>query len=388
VIVIDESAWPTRNRAELRAAADRHTRRFRQHRRQRTAAGVTGTALLVVLMLLATNTAGPETGLRTTRPADPGTLPGEAAVVEGDSGTPARSTTTTSTDTSTAQSDAPQSKKPAIEDAPVASPDTDSTHPRTKLLFVRTSGGLWELTLETGAYRKLHDSTFAGRWSPDGRFVVMDIGWDLIVLDAETGRTRVLFGIEQFEDESIGLPAWMPDGTAVVFEYKRRTDVAAWATELWTVDVGTGAARRLREGSAPSVARDGRILYRCQNNGWCLTDATGAHVGAFATSLQNAVISPDGRWMAGDGTTDTGSGLVVQRLDGGGRRVLAENTWGRPAWFPDGSRLAFTHNPPRFPEPDADDGIWSVRTDGTDLRRLTAGGGGGDDELPDLVQVS
>lgn len=388
MIVIDEPTFPTRPVAELRAAADRHASRLRRRLRRR-AAGLTGAAIVTALAVFALGTSRPDVDVRTIPPAESDRLVDEAPVRD-----VARRPRTTRPESSAerppSQQPSSSGQAPTSDSADEAPPGPKLALPHTKLLFVRSSGGLWELSLESGSMRKLQESGFAGRWSPDGRRIVLETGMGLALLDVASGERTVLFEQDYLEHDSHYQPAWLPDGSSIVFQQNRQTGATTWATELWVVDVQTRATRFLRTGSEVSVSRDGRILYRCDHGEYCLTDSTGADLGVVTNSqnVSHAVLSPDGRRIAGlrFGSSSTPN-LVVQGLDGWGRRVLLATTVsGRPAWFPDGSRVAFSPVPTHTLEPEGTPGIWSVAVDGSDVRRHTDGGGG-DDLYADLVHA-
>lgn len=380
MIALDDRTLPDRSPAELRALAGTHAARFRRRRRHRAA----GAAGATVLALLATLTHEPQVEVRTTRPADvveeaTGAAPSAPSLpvprkAPAVGAAPSATTTTTGT--------------AAARDEPATQPDGPKpARPHTKLLFVRGSGGLWELSLDDGSSRLLQDAGFDGRWSPDGRRVVLETGMGLALLDVESGERTTLFEQDYLEHDTFHRPAWLPDGNAIVFQQSRQTGVTTWTTELWVIEVATREMRLLRVGSNPSVARDGRILYSCDHGEWCLTDAAGADLGVVVNSqgFSDAVLSPDGRRLVGHRPGSSGADLVVQQLDGWGRRVLLSGrTEGRPAWFPDGTRVAFKPRSTHSLEPPGETGIWSVRTDGTDVRRHTDGKG---DRSPDLVHA-
>ena len=95
---------------------------------------------------------------------------------------------------------------------------------------------------------------------------------------------------------------------------------------------------------------------------------------------QNAkrpTLSPDGTWIAFDGAPPGKPALSdfdiqVVRVDGTGRRTLAGSlaTEIDAQWSPDGARLSFSREPP--PADWHRSWIWTVRRDGSDLRRLAS----------------
>jgi hypothetical protein len=133
-------------------------------------------------------------------------------------------------------------------------------------------------------------------------------------------------------------PVWSPDSRAILAE---RED-----GRIVRVDLATGEQRTVAKGYDPA---------------W----------------------SPDGRWIAFTRWEGGGKGFVstlrVARIDGSGERALFTDQEGwfanmetrtngsprAPLWSPDGQRIVFVRAHHRGGT------LWSVRRDGTDLRRLT-----------------
>jgi TolB protein len=77
--------------------------------------------------------------------------------------------------------------------------------------------------------------------------------------------------------------------------------------------------------------------------------------------------APDGRRIAYEDDEATRAVIALMDADGGHRRVLTPSGYqGHPDWSPDGRRIAYE----RDPAP-GDNGVWLMRPDGSDLRRLT-----------------
>jgi Tol biopolymer transport system component len=134
---------------------------------------------------------------------------------------------------------------------------------------------------------------------------------------------------------------------------------------------GDGASES-RPVSADDVAA-GRILFS-QANGEhrdiYVVRPDGSGLRRLTKSSGEAVWpepSPDGRKIAYEDDEATRAVIAVIDADGTHRRVLTPNGFqGQPSWSPDGRWIAFG----RDPAP-GDNGIWLMRPDGSDLRRLT-----------------
>ncbi len=153
-------------------------------------------------------------------------------------------------------------------------------------------------------------------------------------------------------------PAWSPDGAQVAFV---RGDPSV-RLDLFVV----GA-----EGGAPTLVMAG-------------DDEHPGQVGAPAWS-------PDGRTIAFSADRRAGQGTLLWLVDADGsnlRRLTGprQNAWfirdARPAWSPDGKRIAFASNRHVASGDNAGDlDIYTVDADGTNLRRLTDDPGVADDPV-------
>jgi Tol biopolymer transport system component len=197
--------------------------------------------------------------------------------------------------------------------------------------------------------RGLHDPDIKGRafgWSPDGSRLLVSR------LDG------VLYSARADGSTDIRLPhrgdaynaAWSPDGAQVAFEGAARNGAAAY-----------------------------RTIYVVGANGSGLHQLPGRPVAAGRTwTTGNLAWSPDGTQIvfAGRGTQeDSRRWLYEVPADGGGSPrplVIGAHVVAplQPSWSPNGSKLAFTV------EQNRGSGIYVMRVDGTDVRRIAAGGHG------------
>lgn len=181
-------------------------------------------------------------------------------------------------------------------------------------------------------------------WSPDGTRLAVAAG-PLYVMDADgSGVTQVTNGVG-----SVGLPAWSPDGLTIAFDCQ----VESNNLDICSINIdGTGFMRLTSDPSWDSGA-----AY--SPDGLTVAFATYRY-GAGPTI---AVMNPDG----------TGVGQVGAGISGV-----------RPAWSPDGTRIAlFTSYSPEGVACDADGSIcwealerndvWVMNADGSELRSIASG---------------
>jgi len=198
---------------------------------------------------------------------------------------------------------------------------------------------IWTARADGGGARALTHGNVrdgAATWSPDGRrlaFVRAGPGsrsslW--LVRSDGTGARRLTSGAVDIE------PSWSPDGRTIAFV---RIDPRLLQAGIWLV--------------RPDGSKRHRIL-------------------ASERGLTDPVWSPDGTRLL----VEDGRALYSIRANGSGKTTLARLTADArgaledpmPAWSPDGTRVAFCQLRSRAI---GKSDIWTVRADGTGLRRLT-----------------
>lgn len=193
-----------------------------------------------------------------------------------------------------------------------------------------------------------------------------------------------------------GVAAWsVTDGGAAT----GRGEIAfARGGDIYSLDLGTHVTRKLVATPAlehsPAFSPDGtKLLYVAERGGNAeiyLANADGSRRARLTHSPgadYNPAWSPDGGSIAFASNRGGVFKIYVMAADGRGTRLLAPrgSSGGSsftPAWSPDGKRIAFSSSAatPNNVE------IYVVRTDGTQLRRLTFTKGDvdtlGDDSFP------
>jgi TolB protein len=185
---------------------------------------------------------------------------------------------------------------------------------------------------------------------------------------------RAAFAVDdELEDAS---PAWSPDGRRIAFHSTRSGE-----HELWTIVVDTCAATKLTPGREPDWSPDGARLVFTR---WVQGDVeervwTAGSNGSGARQLTEGFGDAFPAWSPMHDLIAFDCDALVEEVerreihvvhsDGTGLRKLTDGGWHiTPAFSPDGAWIAWTRG----------DTIWRMRTDGTDLRQVTKGGGNGD----------
>jgi TolB protein len=209
----------------------------------------------------------------------------------------------------------------------------------------------------------------------DGTIAYVNSRWrnTLEIHDLLKESSRTVFTHAPF----IWSPAVSPDGREIAFS---RGEVdGSW--HIWTIPTAGGAPRQLTSGPAgevyPRYARDGASLFFHTWNsprriGRVPATASGPVTWpAFPEGVADtfADVSPDGTQLAFVRTEQDGEHVYIAPAAGGSARRLAASRSTLPRWSPDGSTIAFASDR-RF-----EGGIFTIRADGTDERKLTQEGG-------------
>ena len=189
-------------------------------------------------------------------------------------------------------------------------------------------------------------------WSPDGRRLAFvrctgeESSCNVWTVRRDGSHERQITQCRPRECFGNLSPAWHPDGRHIIFERDQRNAQGANRPGLFLIRAdGTGMRRLTR-------ARTFRDISHTEPQ-----------------------YSPDGRWIVFTRViheSDEPNRLLIAKADGTGIRALSPRNLDsdNPDWSPDGRRIVFTGHP-RVSGVDFTADIFTIRPNGTGLRRLT-----------------
>jgi TolB protein len=258
-----------------------------------------------------------------------------------------------------------------------------------QLLYLRPLGGnappYGRLFLASASGAGARDVTPAGildvqgaAWSPDGRRIAIsaiaanDLDPEIFVLGADGTHLRRLTN-NHLSDRQ---PTWSPDGRRLAFASAR-----TGLFQIYSMRADGSRQRRLthqvEDCETPAWSPNGRwIVCSCQLGYWKLLrmrpDGSGERrlLPGYPLTESSPSWTPDGLIVFGRGSkTARGRGIFTVRADGTGLRRLRA-TGGDPAVSPDGRLLAFAWMPDN-----ANQELFVMRRNGTGVRQITATNG-------------
>ncbi len=252
---------------------------------------------------------------------------------------------------------------------------------QTRIAFVSEEGQAKEVFLmdyDGARVRQLtvtHTINLSPNWSPDARrlaFLSFLGRKPSIYLLDETGAVTTL---NPGGGDLNSAPEFSPDGRRLAFSSDRDGN-----SEIYLMDLATRRETRLTNNPAidtsPCWAPDGRqIAFTSDRSGspqiYIMgADGTGVRRLTFEGQYnESAAWSPEGGRIAFVSRIEGQFEIVVHDLASAKETIITTGRGDKenPRWAPDGRRLVFASNRDRVWS------IYSIRDDGSDLRRLTRG---------------
>ena len=238
-----------------------------------------------------------------------------------------------------------------------------------QIVFARPGQGLWSIPPLGGQPRQLMDAGRRPRFSADGRRLVFLRGTEIWIANADGSQPRRVLTAPSTDSVALS-----PNGQSIAFFQTGGGPPG----DLWTVAASGGAARRLTfdeaVGGHPVWMPDGRTIVFPSARGGSVTlwqiraDGGSPQPLTFgAGSDIDPDISVDGRTLVYTNVR-TASRLVISNPTTGEEIELLERRTAAhgPTFSPTGDRIAF------FQETDKGAHLFTVRTDGKELRQITA----------------
>lgn len=236
-------------------------------------------------------------------------------------------------------------------------------------LFVADPQGLNARDLTSGGGRGSPQGVFG--WSPDGSELGANwsgLGSSVFIAKTDGTGSRLL-AYTNYGEYVLG-ESWSPDGSRILLSRSSFADMVP-AISVINVD-GSNERTLLKSADAASWSPDGgQFAYyayaewpRATGLGVAQADGSNAHLlvqGANFTG--RPAWSPDGSRLA---YLESGN-LGVVRADGSDARVLAHDVGGSPQWSPDGSLIAFTRGTAQAPR------VAVIKPDGSAEQDVAAG---------------
>lgn len=221
-------------------------------------------------------------------------------------------------------------------------------------IAVMGAGGTNKRILATGGGRIGPFRIVDIAWSPNGRRILYTSNGEIWVVGVRSGEATVLI---ESEDHSVSGPVWSPDGTRIAYESSGFSPGGNYEGQVFVYSVATGESSPV---TPPSP-----------------DPGNGPHGGQPAWS-------PDGARLAYARYADFEDGgyierfdIAVVRADGTRGHLVSDGTRDEehPDWRPQGGRILFTtgfHG--GYPFPPKAHGIATIKSDGTERRRVSAAG--------------
>jgi Tol biopolymer transport system component len=211
---------------------------------------------------------------------------------------------------------------------------------------------VWTVDADGSGQRKILDSAFQPRWSPDG--------WKLLFQRYDANPDRATLGVYLASSDGTGArqliramlwaserapPAWSPTGRTILW------GAGMGAVRLHLLSLDGRKRRFLAVGVSPAWSHDGsRIAFTRISGIWVIPSRGGRPRRIAAASLRHSIPfpawSPTGKQLA----YNSGNQLYVTRIDGRSTKLVAQGATGTfagccrvspPVWSRNGRRLYY-----------------------------------------------
>jgi eukaryotic-like serine/threonine-protein kinase len=262
----------------------------------------------------------------------------------------------------------------------VTASEADAARPRwspknDQIVFAMRGRGIWSVSPLGGNARRILDQGANPNLSRDGSRIVYERDRVIWTAAVDGSAARRVDGVQQRFYNMPGGPAFSPDGRSIAYFLPESGPLG----DLWIIDAAGGTPRRatsdLCEGGWPVWTNDGQsIIFSSARAGsrtlWQLRAAGGTPVPVTTGAGEDdqPEIAADGRHLAYSNTRSYWE-LRIRDLATNRERALFSRPIPVlfPTFSPDGRRILF------FGYADYAVAIFTVGSDGSDLRQLTSG---------------
>jgi Tol biopolymer transport system component/predicted Ser/Thr protein kinase len=212
---------------------------------------------------------------------------------------------------------------------------------KCSLVWVDRNGEAEQLDTEQAKYTRL-------ALSPDGSLAVVNRGSELWIYDLHRPGTRIRLTPTVLGGEDNKYPIWSPDGNRVYFASNKAGDWEIYTQPADGSQAAEALIKRPNDQFPFSFAPDGTLLFRetLPTSGkdlWSISqDGKLKQVRVTKYNEDNAVFSPDGRWIAYDSDESGQTQIYIQSYPGGEKRIPISTGGGKlPRWSRDGKELFY-----------------------------------------------